>query len=105
MSEKVNFIDVTMRDGHQCLWLTRMTTKMMTPILSTVDQVGYAFVNIMGGAAFDVSVRYLRESPWERMRIVTDHLKNTPVDALTRGQSLYTFELFPDDIIELNMRQ
>lgn len=105
MEKDLHFVDVTMRDAHQCLWSTRMTTAMMTPILSTIDQVGFGYVNIMGGAAFDVCVRYLRESPWERIRVAKKHLKNTPLDGLTRGQSLYTFELFPDDIVSLNMKQ
>ena len=94
-------IDVTLRDGHQCLWSTRMTTAMMTPILKTLNQVGYAYINILGGAVFDVCVRYLQENPWERVALLCNHL-STPCDALTRGQSLYTFEAFPDDIVALN---
>ncbi len=95
------FIDVTLRDAHQCLWSTRMTTAMMTPILAAIDRVGYAYVNILGGAVFDVCVRYLHENPWERVGLLCGRLA-TPCDGLTRGQSLYTFELFPDDIVELN---
>jgi len=94
-------IDVTLRDGHQCLWSTRMTTAMMTPILSRLDDVGYAYINILGGAVFDVCVRYLHENPWERVGLLCQHLR-TPCDGLTRGQSLYTFELFPDDVVSLN---
>jgi pyruvate/oxaloacetate carboxyltransferase len=94
-------IDVTLRDGHQCLWSTRMTTAMMTPILSRLDAVGYAYINILGGAVFDVCVRYLHENPWERVGLLCERLR-TPCDALTRGQSLYTFELFPDDVVSLN---
>jgi pyruvate/oxaloacetate carboxyltransferase len=104
MKSKIDFVDVTLRDAHQCLWSTRMTTEMMTPILSTIDNVGFAYVNLLGGAVFDVCVRYLQENPWERIRTVCGHLNKTPVDALTRGQSLYTFQLFPDDLIELNIR-
>ncbi|MFZ5555670.1 MAG: pyruvate carboxylase subunit B [Pseudomonadota bacterium] len=99
--KEFKFVDVTLRDGHQCLWSTRMTTATMTPILSTIDQVGYSYINILGGAVFDVCVRFLNENPYERVKILCDHLK-TPCDGLTRGQSLYTFELFPDDIIALN---
>ena len=94
-------IDVTLRDGHQCLWSTRMTTETMTPILATIDRAGYAFLNIMGGAVFDVCVRYLHENPWERLALICSRTR-TPCDLLTRGQSLYTFELFPDDVVELN---
>ena len=61
---RFEFIDVTLRDAHQCLWSTRMTTAMMTPILSAIDRVGYRFINILGGAVFDVCVRYLQENPW-----------------------------------------
>lgn len=101
MSRHFGFIDVTLRDGHQCLWSTRMTTAMMTPILDTIDRVGYDYINILGGAVFDVSVRFLQENPWERVGLLCERLR-TPCDGLTRGQSLYTFELFPDDVVELN---
>jgi len=96
-------VDVTLRDGHQCLWSTRMTTAMMTPILDAIDRVGYRYVNILGGAVFDVCVRYLHENPYRRVALLTRKLR-TPCDALTRGQSLYTFELFPDDVVELNSK-
>lgn len=99
--KRFGLIDVTLRDGHQCLWSTRMTTAMMTPVLESIDRVGYEYINILGGAVFDVSVRYLHENPWQRVELLCSRLA-TPCDALTRGQSLYTFELFPDDIVVLN---
>jgi pyruvate/oxaloacetate carboxyltransferase len=98
---RFDFIDVTLRDAHQCLWSTRMTTAMMTPILGAIDRAGYAYINILGGAVFDVCVRYLHENPWARVGLLCSRLQ-TPCDALTRAQSLYTFELFPDDIVALN---
>lgn len=100
---RFDLVDVTLRDAHQCLWATRMTTAMMTPILEAIDRAGYAYINILGGAVFDVCVRYLHENPWQRVGLLCRRLA-TPCDALTRGQSLYTFELFPDDIVELNSR-
>jgi pyruvate/oxaloacetate carboxyltransferase len=101
MKKRFDFVDVTLRDAHQCLWSTRMTTAMMTPILGAIDRVGYSYINILGGAVFDVCVRYLHEDPWERVKLLCSRFA-TPCDALTRGQSLYTFELFPDDIVALN---
>ncbi|HZQ60894.1 MAG TPA: pyruvate carboxylase subunit B [Casimicrobiaceae bacterium] len=98
---RFDFIDVTLRDAHQCLWSTRMTTAMMTPIIDAIDRAGYAFINILGGAVFDVCVRYLQENPWDRIGLLCERFA-TPCDGLTRGQSLYTFELFPDDIVALN---
>lgn len=101
MRKTMRFVDVTLRDAHQCLWSTRMTTPMMAPILGTLDRVGYDVINVLGGAVFDVCVRYLHENPWRRVQYLCERL-HTPIDALTRGQSLYTFELFPDDVVELN---
>jgi pyruvate/oxaloacetate carboxyltransferase len=101
--KRFDFVDVTLRDAHQCLWSTRMTTAMMTPILSEIDRAGYSVINILGGAVFDVCVRYLHENPWDRVRLLCERLA-TPCDALTRGQSLYTFELFPDDVVALNAK-
>ena len=98
---RMRYVDVTLRDAHQCLWSTRMTSAQMSPILGTLDRVGYDVINVLGGAVFDVCVRYLQENPWRRVQMLCGRLA-TPVDALTRGQSLYTFELFPDDIVELN---
>ena len=92
-------IDVTLRDAHQCLWSTRMTTAQMFPALDNIDRAGYGYINILGGAVFDVMVRFLREDPWKRMAFLSRELE-TPTDALTRGQSIYTFELFPDDVVE-----
>ena len=95
-------IDVTLRDAHQCLWSTRMTTAQMYPALDNIDRAGYGYINILGGAVFDVMVRFLREDPWKRMAFLSRELE-TPTDALTRGQSIYTFELFPDDVVDLNI--
>ena len=55
-------IDVTLRDGHQCLWSTRMTTAMMTPILEAIGRVGYSYIT-SSAAPPDVCVRYLHENP------------------------------------------
>jgi len=101
--KRFGFVDVTLRDAHQCLWGTRMTTAMMTPILEEIDRCGYDTINILGGAVFDVCVRYLHEDPFARVKLLCERLR-TPTDALTRGQSLYTFELFPDDVVELNAK-
>ena len=71
-ARRFDFVDVTLRDAHQCLWSTRMTTPMMAPILSTLDRVGYDVINILGGAVFDVCVRYLHENPWERVKLLCE---------------------------------
>jgi len=97
----IKLVDVTIRDAHQCLWATRMTTAMMAEIAPRLDRAGFEAIDLAGGAVFDVCVRYLREDPWERMRILSRWVTNTPLIVMTRSQSLFTFEFFPDDIVEL----
>jgi len=101
MSRKINLIDVTLRDAHQCLWATRMTTGMMKEIAGRLDGAGFEAIDLVGGAVFDVMVRYLREDPWERMRILNQWITKTPLIIHTRGQSLFTFEFFADDVVTL----
>ena len=102
MTKTVRFVDVTLRDAHQCLWATRMTTAMMRDIAPRLDRAGFEAIDLVGGAVFDVCVRFLREDPWERMRILNTWVKETPLIIHTRGQSIFTFELFPDDVVELS---
>ncbi len=97
---KIRLIDVTLRDAHQCLWATRMTTAMMLQLAPQLDRAGFEAIDLAGGAVFDVCARYLREDPWERMRIMSAAVE-TPLIVMTRGQSLFTFEFFPDDIVSL----
>lgn len=101
MNRAVRLIDVTLRDAHQCLWATRMTTAMMKEVAPRLDRAGFEAIDLVGGAVFDVCVRYLREDPWERMRILSGWVTETRLIVHTRGQSLFTFEFFPDDIVEL----
>ncbi len=97
----IRLIDVTLRDAHQCLWATRMTTGMMREVAPLLDRAGFEAIDLVGGAVFDVCVRYLREDPWERMRILSSWVTETPLIIHTRGQSLFTFEFFPDDVVAL----
>ncbi len=101
MVRNIRLIDVTLRDAHQCLWATRMTTAMMKELAPRLDRAGFEAIDLVGGAVFDVCVRYLREDPWERMRILSSWVTETPLIVHTRGQSLFTFEFFADDVVEL----
>jgi oxaloacetate decarboxylase (Na+ extruding) subunit alpha len=101
----VRFIDVTLRDAHQSLWSTRMTTAMMLPAAPALDRAGFEAIDLVGGAVFDVCVRYLREDPWERMRIMSRAITRTPLIVMTRAQSLFTFEFFPDDVVALTAQR
>ena len=64
----VKIVETILRDAHQSLIATRMTTEQMLPIVDKLDKVGYHAVECWGGATFDASLRFLHEDPWERLR-------------------------------------
>ena len=95
-NRKISLIDVTLRDAHQCLWATRMTTAMMAETAPLLDRAGFEAIDLVGGAVFDVCVRYLREDPWARMRILSSWVTKTPliVSAKNRGGRRCKLRLF-----------
>ena len=80
--------ETILRDAHQSLIATRMTTEQMLPIVDKMDQVGYHAVECWGGATFDASLRFLKEDPWERLRKLRAGFKNTKLQMLFRGQNI-----------------
>jgi oxaloacetate decarboxylase (Na+ extruding) subunit alpha len=98
---EVGIIDTTLRDAPQCLWATRMTTAMMMPVTDTLDRVGFCRMDIAAAIQFDVCVRYLKENPWDKFRLLCEKIANTPLMATVRGRSLVSFDILPDDIIAL----
>ncbi len=95
----LHIMDTTLRDAHQSLWATRMMTGDMLPILDKMDQIGYWAIEAWGGATFDTCLRFLDENPWERLRAVKSHLKNTPISMLSRGQNLVGYHHYSKDIV------
>jgi len=92
--------DTTLRDAHQSLWATRLKTEEMLPILSALDNAGFYSLEVWGGATFDVSLRFLNENPWERLRKIKQEVKNTPLQMLVRGQNLVGYKHYPDDVVD-----
>ena len=73
-------IDTTMRDGNQSLWgATGLNTAMMATIAPTVDRVGFSAVDFITSTHMAVAVRYLKENPWERIRIIRALMPRTPL--------------------------
>lgn len=97
---EIKIIDTTLRDAHQSLWATRMRTDHILSMLDDIDQVGYEHVDLMAPIQFDVSVRYLKEDPWERVRLAHRHAPNSKFRALIRSRNLASFDFLPDDVIE-----
>ncbi len=98
---EVKFTDTTLRDAHQSLLATRMRTSEMVPVLEDMDAIGYNAFEMWGGATFDSCLRYLDEDPWERIRIIRKHVKNTKLQMLLRGQNILGYSNYPDDVLEL----
>lgn len=98
--KKIEFVDTILRDAHQSLMATRMTYKDMEPVLDKLDKVGYKAIECWGGATFDSCIRYLDEDPWERLRNIKSHFKNTKTQMLLRGQNLLGYKNYPDDVVE-----
>ncbi len=99
MGKRVKITDTTFRDAHQSLMATRMRTESMVPIAERIDQVGFFSLEVWGGATFDVSIRYLSEDPWERLRTLRKHVKETPLQMLLRGQNIVGYRNYPDDVL------
>ena len=96
----IKITETILRDAHQSLIATRMTTEQMLPIIKKMDQVGYHSVECWGGATFDASLRFLKEDPWERLRKFRDGFKNTKLQMLFRGQNILGYRPYADDVVE-----
>lgn len=96
----VKIMETVLRDAGQSLIATRMPIEEMLPILDTMDQVGYAAVECWGGATFDSCLRFLHEDPWERLRTLKAHFKNTPTQMLLRGQNILGYSHYADDVVD-----
>ena len=96
----VKITETVLRDAHQSLIATRMTTEQMLPIVEKMDKVGYHSVECWGGATFDASLRFLKEDPWERLRKLRDGFKNTKLQMLFRGQNILGYNHYADDVVE-----
>lgn len=97
---KVKICETVLRDAHQSLVATRMTTEQMLPILEEMDKVGYYALEAWGGATFDACLRFLDEDPWERLRKIRDKVKNTKLQMLFRGQNILGYRHYADDVVE-----
>ena len=84
----IKITETVLRDAHQSLIATRLTTEQMLPIVDKMDKVGYHSVECWGGATFDASLRFLHEDPWSRLRKFRDGFKNTKLQMLFRGQNI-----------------
>ncbi|MBP3435346.1 MAG: oxaloacetate decarboxylase subunit alpha [Clostridia bacterium] len=97
---KVGITETILRDAHQSLIATRMTTEDMLPALEMLDDIGYHSLECGGGATFDSCLRFLGEDPWERLRILRKHMSKTKLQMLFRGQNMLGYRHYADDVVE-----
>jgi pyruvate carboxylase subunit B len=98
--QAVKITDLTLRDGHQSLFATRMKTEDMLPIAEKMDSLGFYSMEVWGGATFDVMTRFLNEDPWDRVRVLKERMPNTKFQMLLRGQNLVGYRNYADDVVE-----
>ncbi len=99
--------DTTMRDGHQSLLATRMRTN---DIVRIADAYATGLPNLFslecwGGATFDVSMRFLTESPWERLRLIREKAPNVLLQMLLRGSNGVGYTNYPDNVVKFFVAQ
>ena len=100
MSQRSQFVDVTLRDGHQSLAATRMTTEQAMRVLNMIDDAGFAAMELWGGATLDSCIRFLNDDPWERLATFRQALgSGQKIRALLRGQNLFGYQPSADDLV------
>ncbi|MGL5256858.1 MAG: oxaloacetate decarboxylase subunit alpha, partial [Proteocatella sp.] len=105
MINNINITETVLRDGHQSLMATRLSTEDMLPIIKTMDEAGYYSLEMWGGATFDSCLRYLNEDPWERLRIIKKNVKNTKLQMLLRGQNLLGYKHYSNDVVDMFIKK
>ena len=100
----VTFNNTVLRDGHQSLAATRMTTAQMLPAAPILDGMGFAGLETWGGATIDSCLRYLGENPFDRLRALKKAAPQTPQIMLLRGQNIVQYTSFPDDVVDAFVR-
>lgn len=101
---KVGITETVLRDAHQSLIATRMTTEEMLPVLEQLDDIGFRSLECWGGATFDSCLRFLGEDPWERLRTLKKHMPKTPLQMLFRGQNMLATGITPTMLWNISCR-
>ena len=96
----VKIVETALRDGHQSLFATRMTTEEVLSAIEELDNAGYYALEVWGGATFDACISFLNEDPWERLRAIKAKCKHTKLQMLFRGQNILGYHHYADDVVD-----
>ena len=100
MQKKIGITETVLRDAHQSLIATRMTTQEILPMLEQLDKIGFHSLECWGGATYDACLRFLDEDPWARLRLIREKCPNTKLQMLFRGQNMLGYRHYADDVVE-----
>lgn len=101
MTRKLLIRDLTLRDGQQSLFATRMSQDMVDRVLPYYKDAGFYAMEVWGGAVPDSVMRYLNEDPWVRLESIKAAVGNTSkLTALSRGRNVFGYNPYPETVIE-----
>ena len=101
MIRKLLIRDVTLRDGQQSLFATRMHQAQIERVLPIYKEAGFYALEVWGGAVPDSIMRYLNEDPWDRLEKIKKEIGNiSHLTALSRGRNLFGYNPYPESVIE-----
>lgn len=101
MVKKLKIRDLTLRDGQQSAFATRMSQEQIDRVLPFYKEAGFYAMEVWGGAVPDSVMRYLGESPWDRLEKIKAAVGDvSKLTALSRGRNLFGYNPYPDSIIE-----
>ena len=99
--KKLRFRDLTLRDGQQSLFATRLSQGVIDGLLPLYENAGFYIMEVWGGAVPDSVMRYLDESPWNRLRKFSEAMKGKSLlSALSRGRNLFGYVPYPDSVLK-----
>src|SRR6185503_14026157 len=99
-SRDIFFVDTTLRDGQLSLWASNMRTAMMLPVAERLDRAGFEAIEVMSSAFYKKCVRDLKDDPWERIRLLAQRIKRTPLRTI-RSRSMLAFQTSPAEVTDL----
>ena len=101
MTKKLKIRDLTLRDGQQSLFATRLSQQSIDKLLPYYLEAGFYAMEVWGGAVPDSVMRYLDESPWVRLKSISDKIQGKSyLTALSRGRNLFGYVPYPTSVIE-----
>ncbi|HQH19132.1 MAG TPA: carboxylase, partial [Bacteroidales bacterium] len=101
MKQQLKIRDLTLRDGHQSLFATRMNQEQIDRVLPFYKNAHFYAMEVWGGAVPDSVMRFLNENPWTRLEKIKQAIGDTSkLTALSRGRNLFGYNPYPDDVIE-----